>query len=110
MVETTNSAGTVVAAVFETMGYETQAQILKNFDPLWHSGALLLWTIACIGAVLSLTVYGSARMATYLLVGPTIFYFLIYTRAPAKPVLFQLGGGTPKTVEKYFAGPLENSK
>jgi len=88
------SAGTLVGAVLETAGYISQQEILTDLSSFFDSGGALLFIIAGIGGVLSVVIFGSYRMAQYILIAPAIFYFLIGWQTEVDGVMWRR---TPQT-------------
>lgn len=106
--DTANTAGTVVAAVLETLGYVAQSRILDDFTPFFKTGGALLYLIAILGALGSVSVFGSYRMGRYLLVGPGLLYFFVFFRTDVGPVVWQIGGEESHPIVGALIGPLEN--
>lgn len=105
-----NSAGTLIGAVMETAGYVVHARILDDFQGLLTNTGALFYAVAGVGAIISVALFGSYRMAQYLLLGPALFYFLVQSRAEIDPALWKLGGGDGKLVSDAFAGQMEEYK
>lgn len=102
-----NSSGTVIGAVLESVGYYTQAEILQRFNSLFIGGGATLYLLALMGAVISVVIYGSFRMGRYLVVGPGLLFFFVFTRTDIKPVVWRIGGENAKSISKFFSGQLE---
>ena len=106
--ERVNSAASVVTAILESTGYYTQAEILERFSTFFMSGGAILYFLALAGATASFGIFGSFRMGRYLLVGPGLLFFLVFTRTDIRPVVWRLGGDPEKSIEKYLeTGPLK---
>ena len=72
---TGSSAGTMVAAAMETVGYHAQAEILEELnDALSWTGALI-YVCVILSAVLTISMHGSYRPALWILVAPPIFFW-----------------------------------
>ncbi len=85
------STGTLVAAVMETVGYVSQAQLLDSGglgEMIERLGALF-YLCSVVSAVLAVALAGKYEVALWLLVGPPMFHFLI---APP-PQNAQIGAG-----------------
>lgn len=101
--------GTVVSTVLETAGYVVQSRILDNFTDYFISFGALIFIICFIGAVVSVAMYGSYRMAGYILIGPALMFFVVLYREPIEPVAWQFGGGDPvDTSDMFHIGPMQN--
>lgn len=101
------SAGTIIGAVLETAGYVAQSHILQDFGEFFQGAGALFYTAAAIGGIISVALFGSYRMAQYLLLGPAIFWWLVGSTTTTQPVQYRLGGGEPLDVSPAFVGPLE---
>ena len=95
-------ASTIVAAVLETTGYVTQSNLLDAFSGFWGAVGTFFYTFSCIGAIMSVMIFGSYRYARYLAIGPTLFWFLIGNRVDVPPTQWKLGGGRTTSVEAGF--------
>ncbi len=104
------SAGTLVGAVLETAGYVTQEKILLDFQLFFEDAGALLYGIAAVGALFSVTLFGSYRMARYLLIGPFLFWFLTGQTSPVEPVYWTLGKKEPIRSDAAFQGELERER
>ncbi len=71
------SAGTLVGAILETAGYVTQQRILQDFHGFFQHLGAHLYAIAGIGGLMSIVVFGSYRMARYLVLGPWLFWIML---------------------------------
>jgi len=91
-----NTAGTVVAAVLENAGYLSQQSLLKNFGWFWDSWGVLIFVLICIYALSIFVLTGRYDRAVYIVFGPVLFYFLIYTTSEIPLVKFKLGDGEAK--------------
>ena len=75
------SAGSLMAAVLETVGYYYQSFILDHMSmPFQSSIGGLLYTVAGIITVLSFAVYGNFRFGLWMLLGPSLFLAMIIPR------------------------------
>ena len=95
-------ASTIVAAVLETTGYVTQSNILDAFTPFWGAAGTFFYTLSSIGAIMSVMIFGSYRYARYLIIGPSLFWFLIGNRVDVPPTQWKLGGGNAVSVAREF--------
>ncbi|MCB0360277.1 MAG: hypothetical protein KDD44_11600, partial [Bdellovibrionales bacterium] len=91
-----SAAGTLIVAVMETAGYITQERILDSFGGFFNSAGAFLYTIGCIGGLISVALFGSFRAARYLLIGPTLYWFVIGPRADIPGAMWKLGDGQPR--------------
>lgn len=85
------SVGTVAAAALETMGYKAQSQVLTDLEKMLNSLAALIFTGCVLSAIFTIAVGGQYRAALWLLIGPTLFYFVLYEKTTASGTLWQLG-------------------
>jgi len=86
------SAGTLVGAILETSGYIAQQHILNDFSGFLQYTAAHLYAVAVFAALIALVMFGSVRMARYLLLGPAIFWFLIAEQSETEGVLWTMHG------------------
>lgn len=70
------SSGTMIAAAMETVGYHSQADILKNLSKMIETGGALIFLCVAFSAILTVSMLGQYRSALWLLVGPPIFFFV----------------------------------
>jgi len=100
MFEDTTSAGTVVAAILEGAGFYTHAAILDTFSDFFDAGGELLFIASCCLGLLLTVLYGGYRPALALIIGPSLFYFLVGYRVAIDAPIKQLGGGDPVEVSQ----------
>jgi hypothetical protein len=87
-----SSVGTLIGAAMETAGHYTQSQLLDAFEGEFGKKlAGLLYIIAIIGALITITSGASYRYGLYLLVGPPLYYFLITVRAESNGADWRFG-------------------
>jgi hypothetical protein len=103
------SAGTYVGAVLETAGYLAQESILQTMGGLLQSTAVLFFVITLVGALVSITLFGSYKFAMHLLIAPPLFYFLLTAQGSLEATVFRIGGGVPRT-ENGEAKSLEEAR
>ncbi len=94
------SAGSYVAAVMEMAGYGMQADILDEFQSFFREAGAFIYTIAGVGAVVSMVTFGSFRAMRYLLIGPAIFWVLVSQRYTFDGVQWQVGAGVPRGLHR----------
>ncbi len=104
------SAGTLVGAVLETAGYVTQERVLDDFRTFFSLAGQYLYIVAAVGALFSVTLFGSYRMARYLLLGPFLFWILISQRVEIDGAYWALGKNEPRAVNSVFKGELEEMR
>lgn len=102
----------MIAAVLETAGQVTQAHILQDFNQFFHSAGAFLYILAAMGGILSFVLFNSFRMVRYMLVGPTIFWFLVGVGHDSQGAVWELADGTQHSPDPVFSGttPLANYK
>lgn len=73
------STGTLVAAVMETVGYVSQAQLLSQsgLGSMLERLGSLLYLCSIFSAILAVAIAGRYEVALWLLIGPPMFHFLI---------------------------------
>ncbi len=81
----------LMAAVMQTAGLYAQSDILANYGPFMQSFGTLVYTVALIMGIVSIAVYGNYRQGVWLLVGPSMFYWLVYSTVPAPAALQRFG-------------------
>ncbi len=69
------SSGTMVAAALETVGYHTQAAVLKDLETHFNYLGGLIYLCVIVTAVFTVAMNGSYRPALWMLVGPAMFIF-----------------------------------
>lgn len=100
MFDETTSAATIVAAILEGAGFYSHAKILDTFNYFFDAGGELLFIAsACFGLLLTV-IYGGYRPALLLILGPSLFYFLIGYRVEIDAPIKQLGSGKQTDVSK----------
>jgi hypothetical protein len=69
------SSGTMVAAALETVGYHTQAAVLKDLETHFNYLGGLIYLGVIVTAIFTVAMNGSYRPALWILVGPAVFIF-----------------------------------
>ncbi|MCB0344797.1 MAG: hypothetical protein KDD66_06760 [Bdellovibrionales bacterium] len=98
------SAGTMIAAVLETAGQVTQHHILQDFNSFFHQAGAFLYILAAMGGIVSFVLFNSFRMVRYMLIGPTVFWFLVGVSTDSQGVVWELADGTQHSTEPVFSG------
>lgn len=106
------SAGTMIAAVLATAGQVTQHHILQDFNTFFHSAGAFLYILAAMGGIVSFVLFNSFRMVRYMLIGPTVFWFLVGVGTDSQGVVWELADGTQHSTDPIFGGttPLSTYK
>ena len=87
------SAGTMIAAAMETVGYHAQAQILEKLSGSLESAAALIFLGVAFSAILTTAMIGSYQSALWMLVGPSLFFFISGIQVPGlEPVRMNADG------------------
>ena len=74
------SSGSYVGAVLETLGIYYQELILQSFiGPLTGSIGMLVYVIGAIIAMMQIVQTGRFAMGAWMLIGPTLFLFVVNT-------------------------------
>lgn len=85
------SVGTLVAAAFETIGYRAQGEVLLKLGGLVHQLGAFILMMTAIVAVASIAIYGSYSLSRWFLVGPGLFYFLVFNTVNSSGAEWQFG-------------------
>lgn len=72
----TASAGTMMAAALETVGYYSQAQILQDLSEMISTLGALIYLGVISSIILTVALMGNYRSALWMLVGPPLFVWL----------------------------------
>lgn len=72
-------AGQLIAAVLETAGLYGQSQVLSNFAPVFSALGSIVYIWCIIGAIISFALFGNYRQASYLIMGPALFWWMLTT-------------------------------
>lgn len=70
------SAGTVVVAAMESVGYHAQNQILTSLNTMMGDLGAFIYLCVILSAVLTVALMGRYQAALWLLIGPPIFIFV----------------------------------
>lgn len=77
-----NSSGSLVGAVLESAGYIYQANLLDSLGgPLKDEIGALIYLLGVAIVIVQFTVLKSAKMAPWLLIGPSLFFAVILDRS-----------------------------
>lgn len=77
-----NSAGSLVGAILESAGYIYQANLLDSLGgPLKDEIGALIYLLGVAIVIVQFTVLKSAKMAPWLLIGPSLFFAVILDRS-----------------------------
>ena len=87
-------AGQLIAAILETAGLFAQSEVIAEMQGLIGSAGLLFYTVAAIGAILSVALFGNYRQGAYLFLGPGLFWMMIDGTVPAKGTVWHYGERT----------------
>jgi len=92
------SAGSLVCAILEQAGYQAQARLLSDLasSGFFREAGGFLFAIAAASAVVSVATLGSYKAARYLILGPTLFYFLTVPTETFDGVKWRIGGGVAR--------------
>jgi len=90
-VRDTPSVGTLVAAALETVGYVSQARVLRDLANLLERLGALIYVCCIFTAILSVTVSGRYELGLWLLMGPPLFFFLIKPSVSSAGAEWQFG-------------------
>ena len=94
------SSGTLVATVFETVGYKAQSMVLGQLGGFLGNLALAIWII-CAVLALGLFLFSQKwSQALWLLIGPSLFYFAVFTPTLASRVEWRFGDYKPKELPR----------
>lgn len=80
----------IIAAALQTKGIIDQAKILQNLTEL-NSIASLFYLFALAMAIGSIAIFGNYRQGIYLLIGPTLYTFMVTTTVETDGVKAQMG-------------------
>jgi len=81
----------LMAAVMQTAGLYAQSDILASYAPLMQSFGALVYAVALIMGIFSIATYGNYKQGVWLLVGPSLFYWLVYSTVPVPAALQRFG-------------------
>lgn len=85
------STGSLAAAAFETVGYAYQDIVISSMgDMLIEIGALIFVLAGCY-TVFSFATGGRAKDFLWFLIGPAVFFFLLFTQVEAGGAVWQFG-------------------
>jgi len=70
------SAGTLMAAVMEQVGYRAQSQILNDLAEHLEWAGSLIYLGVLVSILITVSLLGNYRSALWLLVGPTMFFYM----------------------------------
>jgi len=111
--ERVGSVGTLISAALETAGHAVQADMLNYFGSgLASSLGASVFIIAAIGAVGMVALGGNYKFGVWFLIGPFVYYWLLFPTVPSKGVRWELTGvGNERygVVEAATAGVTEKS-
>ncbi len=93
-VEYVGAAGHFISALMQIAGLFAQSAIIDHMGEAIRDLGMLFYVFSCIVALISVALFGGYRKAAYLLIGPALFYFMLYTRVEIK-------GGTPVRLGAY---------
>jgi hypothetical protein len=91
------TASTIVAAVLETAGYKTQEFILTFLGVHLAGLATFLWVVSALIGLMMIALFARYRFGLYLILGPTLFYFLVGTQGQLGGTVWRLGNGSVRT-------------
>ena len=94
------SGGSYVSAVMELAGYSMQADLLTAFQDFFQDAGAFIYTLAGVGAVVSVVTFGSFRSSRYLLIGPALFWFLVTPRFTFDGGKWQVGSGVARALHR----------
>lgn len=87
-----NSAGSLIGAVLESMGYHFQAHALDTLsDPLTNEVGGLIYLVGLVLAVAITATQGKYKMGIWLLIGPPLFFSVIIPRASIPNARWRFG-------------------
>ncbi|HMO17895.1 MAG TPA: hypothetical protein PKA63_05980 [Oligoflexia bacterium] len=102
---------TLVAAAMETAGAYVQSDMLDYIgSATGQTIAGGLYLVAIIGAIITLASGGSYRWGRYLVIGPTLFFFLTTVRTQSDGTEWSFGNKTydQSAVKKALTGIIDN--
>jgi len=87
------SVGTLVGAALETLGHYMQSKILDflTLDALAMDFGVLLYLISLVAALIIVAVGGQYKWGLWFVMGPPIFFWMLYARVPSDGVYWQFG-------------------
>ncbi len=89
-VQLEGGVGHIVAATLQTKGIIDQAKILENLTEL-NSIASLFYLFAVAMAIGSVAMFGNYRQGIYLLIGPTLYTFMVTTTVETNGSVAKMG-------------------
>jgi len=84
--------GTIIAAALESSGYRGQALVLEQLREMLDKMALLIFIGVFISALMTVAMLGKYEAASWVLVGPVLFFVLTKTTTLATGVEWQNAG------------------
>lgn len=104
------SSGTLVAAAMETAGYRAQEIVLRDLSVMLERVGALVYACCVFSAILTIALMGKYRPAAYLLIGPSMFLYVINHRTLAAGAEWQYRIETRNSTElQNLIGPTANS-
>ncbi len=75
-------SGTMVSAVFETLGYRYQSYLIDTLSSSFQ-GELggLIYLVGVVAAIFAAAAWGHYKMGAWLLIGPPLFFVAVLTRS-----------------------------
>lgn len=107
------TAGTLIGAALETAGHFIQSQLLDLLSSsAGTSIAGLLFLIAGVSAILIVAIGGNYKFGAWFLVGPVLFYAVVFTRVESSGAIWQFGSRLHKNeyVDQAVAGIVDSGK
>lgn len=85
------AVGDFISAALQTAGLYAQSDIIREWKVfLEHIGAFG-YMVALMGAIFSVALFGNYKVARYLMVGPTLFYFMLQSTVPGRVTILRFG-------------------
>lgn len=84
--EVIGAASQLISAMLQTIGLHSQDAVLDNFMPVLENLGAIAFIVAVLGGLASFALFGNYKKALYLVIGPTLFYWVLTTRVPATHV------------------------
>ena len=89
----TQTSGTLIGSVLESVGYHYQGVILDALaQPFQNELGGLLYLVGITVAVFHAAIQGQFKFAPWLLIGPPIFFAVVLTREPINNTRWEFGG------------------
>ncbi|MCB0360259.1 MAG: hypothetical protein KDD44_11505, partial [Bdellovibrionales bacterium] len=89
--EAVGAVGQVISAAMQTLGLYSQSTVLNSFMQVADSVGAFVYIVAVLGAILSVALFGNYRKGIYLLIGPTLFWWVLESRIIAEPTAICVG-------------------